>query len=89
MTATIQRAESAPEVSDRQRKPLIAVPLMAFALTAPLYIALALRNHAHLKTCGFDLGIFMQEVKAYAHLQQPIAPLLGAGASTSVTTSHR
>ena len=49
------------------------VPLVAFVVTATLFSLLALRNHANLKTCGFDLGIFMQEVKGYARFQAPIA----------------
>ncbi|MBD0323716.1 MAG: DUF2079 domain-containing protein [Aldersonia sp.] len=41
-----------------------------------------MRNHAQLRTTGFDLGIFVEQIKAYAHLQAPVAPLLGPGHNT-------
>ncbi|WP_232248369.1 DUF2079 domain-containing protein [Streptacidiphilus rugosus] len=48
-------------------------------LFAVLYTLLSVRRHDQQLTAGFDLGIFEQAVRAYAHLQAPITPLKGAG----------
>jgi uncharacterized membrane protein len=45
---------------------------------AVIYSLLAVRRHEQQLTAGYDLGIFEQAVRAYAHLQAPIAPLKGA-----------
>jgi uncharacterized membrane protein len=57
----------------------VLVPLVAMLVLAPLYAALSLRNHAQLRTSGFDLGIFTEEAKAYSELRAPVVPLLGPG----------
>lgn len=43
------------------------------------YAALGLSDQDHMLTSGFDLGIFDQAVRAYAHGQAPITPLKGFG----------
>ncbi len=53
------------------------MPYTVFAILATLYSALAVRNHEQLRTCGFDLGIFTQQIASYAQLKPPMVPLLG------------
>ncbi len=56
------------------------VPLVMAALIAALYSATSVRRHINLQTSGFDLGIFVQEVRSYATLQfPPTATLKGPG----------
>lgn len=45
-----------------------------------LYAALSIQRHRQMLTAGFDLGLFEQAVKAYAHGHAPVAPLKDAGA---------
>jgi uncharacterized membrane protein len=42
---------------------------------------LAVLQHLRFRTTGYDLGIFEQAVRAYAHLRAPIAPLKGPSAN--------
>ncbi|QIQ02909.1 DUF2079 domain-containing protein [Streptomyces liangshanensis] len=44
-----------------------------------LYATVAVRRHLLLRTTGYDLGIFEQAVRAYAHLRAPVVPLRGDG----------
>ncbi|MFG3286266.1 DUF2079 domain-containing protein [Streptomyces sp. NPDC048111] len=44
-----------------------------------LYATISARRHALVRTTGYDLGIFEQAVRGYAHLHAPIAPLRGDG----------
>ena len=44
-----------------------------------LYAALSIQRHRQMLTAGFDLGLFEQAVKAYAHGHLPIAPLKDGG----------
>ncbi|MGA5135485.1 DUF2079 domain-containing protein [Streptomyces olivoreticuli] len=44
-----------------------------------LYAAFSLNQHYHLRTTGYDLGIFEQAVRGYAHFHAPIADLKGPG----------
>jgi uncharacterized membrane protein len=37
------------------------------------------RRHVLLRTTGYDLGIFEQALRAYAHVRAPVVPLRGAG----------
>ena len=49
------------------------------AVFAVLYTVLSVRRHQLQQTAGYDLGIFEQAVRGYAHLQAPVAPLKGLG----------
>ncbi len=40
-----------------------------------LYTTYSWVRHDHYLTTGFDLGIFDQAVRAYAHFRPPIVPL--------------
>ncbi|MEU9197023.1 DUF2079 domain-containing protein [Streptomyces hundungensis] len=44
-----------------------------------LYATVSARRQALVRTTGYDLGIFEQAVRAYAHLRAPVAPLRGDG----------
>ncbi|RZS45111.1 putative membrane protein [Herbihabitans rhizosphaerae] len=41
------------------------------------YAAFSLRRHANFQTSGFDLGIFEQAVRGYAHGELPVSDILG------------
>ncbi|MFG1998354.1 DUF2079 domain-containing protein [Spirillospora sp. NPDC048911] len=43
------------------------------------YSAMAVNRHHSMRTAGYDLGIFEQAVRAYAHLRVPVAELKGPG----------
>lgn len=55
------------------------VPLLVWAASATVYAVVAVQRHRLLLTTGFDLGIFEQALRGYAHLQAPIASLKGPG----------
>jgi len=58
------------------------VPVLAWcsaALLTALYAVLSVRRHHAMLTTGFDLGIFEQEVRSYAHLQWPTSDLKAPG----------
>lgn len=44
-----------------------------------LYTLLSVTNHLNLRTTGYDLGIFEQAVRNYAHLRVPVSELRGPG----------
>ncbi|MFD7442921.1 DUF2079 domain-containing protein [Streptomyces sp. NPDC059909] len=59
-----------------------AAPLLPWGWAAGLfllYATVAVRRHLLLRTTGYDLGIFEQAVRAYAHLRAPVVPLRGDG----------
>lgn len=59
----------------RVNRPLAVLTLATFAG----YAAFALRLQARFVTAGYDLGIFDQAVRHYAHLQAPTVALKGVG----------
>ncbi|RPF31205.1 DUF2079 domain-containing protein [Streptomyces sp. TLI_185] len=73
-------APVAPPPRDRRpRPPGRRDPhLLATALFAA-YAALSVIRYEHLATRSWDLGIFEQAVRAYAHLQAPVVDLKGPG----------
>jgi uncharacterized membrane protein len=70
--------ESAPQNRRRQRFERADAWLLA-AFFCALYAALSLRDQAHMITTGFDLGIFDQAVRSYAHGHLPTVPLKAPG----------
>jgi uncharacterized membrane protein len=52
-------------------------PLAAVFFAA--YATVSLSRHTHLRTGGYDLGIFEQAVRRYASLQAPVSELKGHG----------
>ena len=61
--------------SRRERWGLAGIVLLLFAA----YTTYAWARHAKYETTGFDLGIFDQVVRAYAHFDAPTSPLKGIG----------
>ena len=56
------------------------LPLWVLSLAAfVVYSVTALLIHRRFGTAGYDLGIFDQAVRRYAHLQAPMVPLKGPG----------
>lgn len=49
------------------------------AVTFIVYATFSLARHRAYGTAGYDLGIFDQAVRAYAHWRAPIVPLKGVG----------
>ncbi|WP_052070144.1 DUF2079 domain-containing protein [Streptacidiphilus albus] len=49
------------------------------ALFAVLYSAMSIRRHERMLSAGYDLGIFEEEIRAYAHFRAPIVALKGPG----------
>ncbi|WP_243638930.1 DUF2079 domain-containing protein [Streptacidiphilus pinicola] len=65
--------------SPESRIPAWAYSWGTAAVFAVLYTVLSVRRHQLQQTAGYDLGIFEQAVRAYAHLQAPVTPLKGLG----------
>ena len=82
MTATAARTEPAVQTPVRTAASHRAATAWAWTLAAvffALYAMLSVRDQQLQRTSGFDLGIFDEAVRAYAHGRAPIAPLKGPG----------
>jgi uncharacterized membrane protein len=69
---------------DRERtspriRPDTSWPWAAGALLFAVYAAVSVRDHQRMITTGFDLGIFEQGVRSYAHGHLPVSDLKGPG----------
>ena len=92
-TATQPRSGERSEPTGRRfpldllRRPLDPVRSMAAGPMAwgiaglffVLYSVMSVNRHERILTAGYDLGIFEEEVSAYAHLHAPIVALKGYG----------
>ncbi|MER7107867.1 DUF2079 domain-containing protein [Streptomyces sp. NPDC000229] len=72
------RRPSAPPGTRRRTWADRAPYLLALALFAA-YATLSVLRHRRMETRSWDLGIFEQAVRGYAHLQAPVADLKGPG----------
>lgn len=63
-----------------------ALPWMIALLFAGLYATISVARFERLATLSFDLGIFEQAVRNYAHLQAPIVDINGPG--TNILGEH-
>lgn len=75
--------EQADREPDRPGRRWSGPRLDPYHLAAVLFLAyatLSVCRFRRLATMSWDLGIFEQAVKAYAHLRVPVAPLKGPGA---------
>ncbi|MPY59965.1 DUF2079 domain-containing protein [Streptomyces spongiae] len=73
----------------RDRRPQPTGHRDPYLLAAVLFVAyatLSVARYRHMATRSWDLGIFEQAVRAYAHLQVPIVDLKGPG--TNVLGDH-
>ncbi|GIH21598.1 DUF2079 domain-containing protein [Rugosimonospora africana] len=68
-----------PPVPPRVQRPTALLPGVAATVLFAAYAAIAVRRHQLLLTSGFDLGIFEQEVRSYAHGRLPTSSLKGPG----------
>jgi uncharacterized membrane protein len=55
------------------------VPYSLALLLFAAYSAWSISRHERLRTGGYDLGIFEQAIRGYAHLSSPVATLKGPG----------
>ncbi|NJC70529.1 DUF2079 domain-containing protein [Planosporangium thailandense] len=77
-TTTPEPAPVRPGVAARWRAATTVPYLLAAALFAG-YTSFALRKHELIRSTGYDLGIFEQAVRGYAHGHAPVAELKGPG----------
>jgi uncharacterized membrane protein len=56
-------------------------PFVLAALLFTAYAVLSIGRYEHLATRSWDLGIFEQAVRAYAHLRAPVVDLKGPGSN--------
>ncbi|MDF2265234.1 DUF2079 domain-containing protein [Streptomyces coacervatus] len=68
-----------PPRDRRPRPPHRRDPWLLAAVLFAAYAILSISRYQHLATRSWDLGIFEQVVRAYAHLQAPVADLKGPG----------
>ncbi|GAA0339073.1 DUF2079 domain-containing protein [Streptomyces blastmyceticus] len=80
-------AEEAPRArpGTNLRAPRLDPYWLAGALFV-LFTALSVCRHRHMLTMSWDLGIFEQAIRGYAHLQAPIVDLKGPG--TNILGDH-
>jgi len=89
ITRTASAGDSAGRRSDRRLLPAARpdavrscprwVPSLLAGVFFALYATVSVTRHLHLRSSGYDLGIFEQAVRAYAQLKPPVAPLKGDG----------
>lgn len=68
-----------PDPLTRWRRREIGAVAGLSVLLFACYTAYSISRYATYLTAGYDLGIFDQAVRDYAHLKAPIVPLKGAG----------
>jgi uncharacterized membrane protein len=78
-----------PEPAGRRRLALITArsgtrpvwwaPWLIAGFVCAVYLALSLFRYLQLSPSSWDLGIFTEQVKQYAHLHAPVADVRGAG----------
>ena len=77
-TATAPPTAPAPGVPSARRRREIGAVAGLTVLLFVCYAGYSISRYATYLTAGYDLGIFDQAVRAYAHLKAPIVPLKGA-----------
>jgi uncharacterized membrane protein len=72
---------TAPGPAQTPRRPTWerALPWSIALIFAALYATISVARYERLATWSFDLGIFEQAIRHYAHLQAPIVDIEGAG----------
>ncbi|WP_369383608.1 DUF2079 domain-containing protein [Streptomyces sp. cg36] len=75
-----------PARAARSRAPGARDPYVLAAALFAAYTAVAVLRYRRLETLSWDLGIFEQAVRAYAHLRVPTADLKGPG--TNILGDH-
>lgn len=65
--------------ADHRSALLQVVPWLLALIMSAAYGAVSIRRHLEMKTTSYDLGIFEQGVRSYAHLHWPTSALKGLG----------
>ena len=68
-----------PPVAGRPRVRRYLAPWLIAALVFAVYLTISLFRYLQLNPLSWDLGIFTEAVKQYAHLRAPVADIRGAG----------
>jgi uncharacterized membrane protein len=61
------------------RRPVWWAPWLIAGLVCVVYLALSVFKYLQLSPSSWDLGIFTEQVRQYAHLHAPVADVRGAG----------
>src|SRR6201996_67171 len=61
------------------RRPIWWAPWLIAGFVGAVYLALSVFKYLQLSPSSWDLGIFTEQVKQYAHLHAPVADVRGAG----------
>ncbi|GAA0580298.1 DUF2079 domain-containing protein [Paractinoplanes ferrugineus] len=77
-SASTDSPHSSAESSARRRLRSF-VPYLVASVFLIIYSAWSINKHERLLTAGYDLGIFEQAVRGYAHLGAPISAIKGPG----------
>jgi uncharacterized membrane protein len=68
-----------PPVAGRPRARRYLAPWLIAALVFAVYLTISLFRYLQLNPLSWDLGIFTDAVKQYAHLRAPVADVRGSG----------
>jgi len=68
-----------PPVAGRPRARRYLAPWLIAALVFAVYLTISLFRYLQLNPLSWDLGIFTEAVKQYAHLRAPVADVRGSG----------
>jgi uncharacterized membrane protein len=74
--------ESAPDLITARsgpRRPVWWAPWLIAGFVFAVYVALSVFRYLQFSPASWDLGIFTEEVKQYAHLHAPVVDIRGAG----------
>jgi len=76
-------------VAGRPRARRYLAPWLIAALVFAVYLTISLFRYFQLDSLSWDLGIFTEAVKQYAHLRAPVADVRGRASTCSAITSPR
>ena len=79
MTFTSTAPHPAPGLARTGNRSSVRTPYLLAAVFGVAYAMVSLSRYLNFRTMSYDLGIFEQVVRAYAHLDAPVADLKGAG----------
>ncbi len=75
----IARPAPAAAAPAKTAEPRWAGPWLVAAALLPVYLVLSVGRFRRMDWASWDLGIFEQAIRAYAHLREPVADLKGPG----------
>jgi len=79
MTFTSTASPLVPGLARPGDRSSVRAPYVLAALFGAVYTVVSVSRYLNFRTMSYDLGIFEQVVRAYAHLDAPVADLKGAG----------